>query len=181
RDGREGGRGRARVHEPRVHELGPGARADGARPARRLRGQVLQRRREEGAGQRAADGEVSGTAPGRTAAEAPRRPRRAARDDGAPGRIRTLDLPLRRRLLYPLSYWCTRGAGRRPRARLAGAGDGTRTRDIQRGRLTLYRLSYSRAPRPSCGRGGEIRTHDPLRPRQVRYQAALLPVTTRPR
>ena len=25
---------------------------------------------------------------------------------GAPGRIRTLDLPLRRRLLYPLSYWC---------------------------------------------------------------------------
>ena len=25
------------------------------------------------------------------------------------------------------------------------------------------------------GRGGEIRTHDPLRPRQVRYQAALRP------
>ena len=27
---------------------------------------------------------------------------------GAPGRTRTLDLPLRRRLLYPLSYWCPR-------------------------------------------------------------------------
>jgi hypothetical protein len=27
----------------------------------------------------------------------------------------------------------------------------------------------------SIGRGGEIRTHDPLRPRQVRYQAALRP------
>ena len=28
------------------------------------------------------------------------------------------------------------------------------------------------------GRGGEIRTHDPLRPRQVRYQAALRPDNT---
>jgi hypothetical protein len=27
------------------------------------------------------------------------------------------------------------------------------------------------------GRGGVIRTHDPLRPRQVRYQAALRPDT----
>jgi hypothetical protein len=27
----------------------------------------------------------------------------------------------------------------------------------------------------NIGRGGEIRTHDPLRPRQVRYQAALRP------
>ena len=27
----------------------------------------------------------------------------------------------------------------------------------------------------SNGRGGGIRTHDPLRPRQVRYQAALRP------
>ena len=27
----------------------------------------------------------------------------------------------------------------------------------------------------SIGRGGEIRTHDPLRPRHVRYQAALRP------
>ncbi len=30
------------------------------------------------------------------------------------------------------------------------------------------------------GRGGEIRTHDPLRPRQVRYQAALRPDPTNP-
>ena len=37
---------------------------------------------------------------------------------------------------------------------------------------------YGRANRNSLlinGRGGVIRTHDPLRPRQVRYQAALRP------
>src|SRR5690606_16791783 len=35
--------------------------------------------------------------------------------------------------------------GPAPRAEAAGAGDGIRTRDIQLGKLTLYRLSYSRA------------------------------------
>jgi hypothetical protein len=35
-------------------------------------------------------------------------------------------------------------AVRGPRSSGAGAGDGSRTRDIQLGRLTLYRLSYSR-------------------------------------
>ncbi len=34
---------------------------------------------------------------------------------------------------------------KRPEGRLAqGAGNGTRTRDIQLGKLTLYQLSYSR-------------------------------------
>ena len=33
---------------------------------------------------------------------------------------------------------------RAPRGFIRGAGDGTRTRDIQLGRLTLYQLSYSR-------------------------------------
>ena len=30
--------------------------------------------------------------------------------------------------------------------KIIGAGDETRTRDIQLGRLTLYQLSYSRSP-----------------------------------
>src|SRR3954466_6514634 len=38
-------------------------------------------------------------------------------------------------------------------------------------RKTIESLGISRR----IGRGGEIRTHDPLRPRQVRYQAALRP------
>ena len=44
--------------------------------------------------------------------------------------------------------------------------------------LTTVNFTASeRRPHPfdSIGRGGEIRTHDPLRPRQVRYQAALRP------
>src|SRR5262249_39358663 len=36
----------------------------------------------------------------------------------------------------------------------------------------------SRQPAPGNGRGGQIRTDDPLRPRQVRYQTALHPATT---
>src|SRR5438552_18872301 len=39
-----------------------------------------------------------------------------------------------------------------------GAGDGTRTRDIQLGRLELYQLSYSRSP--DGGGGGRIRTSE---------------------
>src|SRR5690606_11011536 len=72
------------------------------------------------------------------------RPERSAPENtavvaaGAPRRIRTLDQSLRRRLLYPLSYWCSLRAGP------VGAGDGIRTRDIQLGRLSLYQLSYSR-------------------------------------
>src|SRR5690606_29131716 len=82
---------------------------------------------------------------------------RVHQKDGAPGRIRTLGLPLRRRLLYPLSYWCTPncfdirsrvGAAPRMAPRIGpwkrGAGDEIRTRDIQLGRLSLYQLSYSR-------------------------------------
>ena len=33
----------------------------------------------------------------------------------------------------------------------AKAGDGTRTRDIQLGKLTLYQLSYTRSRRPNAG------------------------------
>ena len=55
-----------------------------------------------------------------------------------------------------------------------GAGDGIRTRDIQLGRLSLYQLSYSRVA-VLAGRGGWIRTNDPLLPKQVRYQTALRP------
>jgi hypothetical protein len=36
-----------------------------------------------------------------------------------------------------------------------GAGDGIRTRDIQLGRLALYRLSYSRSVRPAACRPDE--------------------------
>src|SRR5438105_13527501 len=39
-----------------------------------------------------------------------------------------------------------------------GAGDGTRTRDIQLGRLELYQLSYSRSF--DDGGGGRIRTSE---------------------
>src|SRR5690606_12167788 len=43
---------------------------------------------------------------------------------------------------------------RRPRSLAAGAGDGIRTRDIQLGKLTLYRLSYSRTQRSARSRSG---------------------------
>src|SRR5690606_14829554 len=123
RHDRAGRRPRVRLPQPRVHRLGADPRADGARRAGHVRGQVLQRLVADGAGERAGTGAVGR---GRWPAEARRAaalagppPARGAlaRDDGAPGRIRTLDLPLRRRLLYPLSYWCTR-------PRLAGRGRG---------------------------------------------------------
>ena len=111
------------------------------------------------------------------------RPGRGKR--GAPGRIRTCDLKIRSLLLYPAEL---RARGRRKYVRRStgredGAGDGSRTRDPQLGRLMLYQLSYSR-PR-SAGRDGRIRTADPLLPKQVRYQAAPRPgagqYTARPR
>ena len=40
---------------------------------------------------------------------------------------------------------------------------------------TVSILGERRERSDSLGRGGGIRTHDPLRPRQVRYQAALRP------
>ena len=41
--------------------------------------------------------------------------------------------------------------------------------------MGLLPIAASRYLIALIGRGGEIRTHDPLRPRQVRYQAALRP------
>ena len=51
-------------------------------------------------------------------------------------------------------------------ARTAGAGDGTRTRDIQLGRLELYQLSYSRSSRCPIvrwwrGKDSNLRRHQP--------------------
>jgi hypothetical protein len=40
---------------------------------------------------------------------------------------------------------------------LNGAGDETRTRDIQLGRLTLYQLSYSRKQFSDADRGSQIK------------------------
>src|SRR5438445_5321686 len=47
-----------------------------------------------------------------------------------------------------------------------GAGDGTRTRDIQLGRLELYQLSYSRSNRGRAsgwwrGKDSNLRRHQP--------------------
>ncbi len=73
--------------------------------------------------------------------------------------IRTRDLFLTKEVLYRLSYMGARRAQPEqfqtiqfPTARnltpngLPGAGNGTRTRDPELGRLALYQLSYSRSP-----------------------------------
>jgi hypothetical protein len=54
-------------------------------------------------------------------------------------RDRTADLVLTKDVLYRLSYL---GTSRKPYT--IGAGNGTRTRDPELGRLALYQLSYSR-------------------------------------
>ena len=69
-----------------------------------------------------------------------------------------------------------------------GLPDWTRTSDPQLRRLMLYPTELRADPNPAdikttsrrtasfcTGRGERIRTSDPLRPRQVRYQAALRP------
>jgi hypothetical protein len=51
---------------------------------------------------------------------------------------------------------------------LRGAGEEVRTLDIQLGKLTLYRLSYSRIRYvQNSGGGGGIRTHDILLAKQA--------------
>ena len=53
---------------------------------------------------------------------------------------------------------CERTVKAKPSAVLKQAGEGTRTLDIQLGKLTLYQLSYTReviAKRSKVGRGGE--------------------------
>ena len=74
------------------------------------------------------------------------RPRRI----GTPGRIRTCDLPLRRRVLYPLSYWgampaCSLNCTAQPQLRLR------RPRALVRKweRIDRYSLACDQSPRPS--------------------------------
>ena len=58
-----------------------------------------------------------------------------------------MNLFLTKEALYQLSYVgnkAIRGNQRMPGCCKNGAGDETRTRDIQLGRLALYQLSYSR-------------------------------------
>ena len=99
---------------------------------------------------------------------------------GTPGGIRTPDLEIRSLPLYPTelrAHIPTMPPGRevthylRHRFVVNGAGDGSRTRNIQLGRLTLYPLSYARG----FGRAGRIRTGDILLPKQARYQTAPRP------
>jgi hypothetical protein len=61
------------------------------------------------------------------------------RGEKAQERDRTADLVLTKDVLYRLSYL---GSSRIQNA--IGAGNGTRTRDPELGRLALYQLSYSR-------------------------------------
>jgi hypothetical protein len=101
-------------------------------------------------------------------------------DAGTPGGIRTPDLEIRSLPLYPAELRAH--VARCPPARehthylrhrivVNGAGDRSRTGNIQLGRLTLYQLSYARFG----GRAGRIRTGDILLPKQVRYLAAPRP------
>jgi hypothetical protein len=64
---------------------------------------------------------------------------RRCRGEKAQERDRTADLVLTKDVLYRLSYL---GSSRIQNA--IGAGNGTRTRDPELGRLALYQLSYSR-------------------------------------
>ena len=61
--------------------------------------------------------------------------------------------------------------------RRVGAGDGTRTRDIQLGRLELYQLSYSRSTR--CGTCEWWRGEDSNLRRLRRQIYSLFPLTAR--
>jgi hypothetical protein len=111
---------------------------------------------------------------------------------GAHDGIRTRDLFLTKEVLYRLSYMGLRCAAQpeslsqKRFAKIAasnhrqnsGAGDGTRTRDPELGRLALYQLSYSRSSRRSkyhTGGEGRIRTFEVIR-RQI---YSLLPLSTR--
>src|SRR5690606_12330180 len=68
------------------------------------------------------------------------------------------------RLLYPLSYWCTQRVERE-------TGFEPATYSLEGCRSTDW------ATPARLGRGGRIRTSDPLVSNQVRYQAALRPAT----
>ena len=59
-----------------------------------------------------------------------------------------------------------------PRPRYSGAGTRIRTPGLIITSELLYQLSYT----GETGRECRIRTYDPLLPKQVRYQTALIPV-----
>ena len=73
----------------------------------------------------------------------------------APGRSRTCDLSLRRRLLYPLSYWGAGAVGvaaRRPRHILSGPAGGPRTDQwYAHGLATVARGRHHRGSHPWSG------------------------------
>ena len=109
---------------------------------------------------------------------------------GAPGRTRTCNPQLRRLMPHPFDAPLSPAqSDRAPPASLSGGAPGrTRTCNPQLRRLMLYPLSYGRsfsgttrytssegARFQIVGRGGRIRTADPLLPKQLRYQAALHP------
>src|ERR1700736_4708579 len=90
---------------------------------------------------------------------------------------RTHDLFLTKEVLCRLSYVgepCS-SSNLKPASR-TGAGNGTRTRDPELGRLALYQLSYSRSPRRRLTGGeGRIRTSEGIS-RQI---YSLLPLAAR--
>ena len=91
-----------------------------------------------------------------------------------PGGTRTPDLLLRRQLLYPVELRAACGGS----GEMVGATRFERaTYCSQSSRATKLRYAHLRAEQELIGRGGGIRTHDPLLPKQMRYQAALRPDT----
>jgi hypothetical protein len=83
---------------------------------------------------------------------------------GTPGGIRTPDLEIRSLPLYPAELRAQMASSRR-RASTHGTND---TLGCQWRALPIEL-------RPRSGRAGGIRTHDPLLPKQMRYQTALRP------
>ena len=62
-----------------------------------------------------------------------------------------------------------------------GAGNETRTRDPDLGKVVLYQLSYSRRPELVIGAGNETRTRDPDLGKVVLYQLSYSRITRRVR
>ena len=102
-------------------------------------------------------------------------------ENGTPGRIRTCDRPLRRRMLYPteLRAQCILIRISNPSRCLGPAR--TSCRVVSQAAMFTHRsccaqLSYECNKFDlliEIGRSGGIRTPDPLVPNQMRYQAAL--------
>jgi hypothetical protein len=98
---------------------------------------------------------------------------------GTPGGIRTPDLEIRSLPLYPAELRAQMASSRR-RASTHGTNDtlgcqwsGRRDSNPQQPAWKAGALPIELRPR--SGRAGGIRTHDPLLPKQMRYQTALRP------